>query len=378
MSTANATGAPHNGETHIHLRSVLKKLGYPEDPSELPADFYDELKLEARQLARPHSTTPPPPTNVLPKAQVEGTSKSRRVWKCPLMTSDPACTMRTFTRAADCDRHILSSHLSITVLCTHCAHNSPARLSRPDAVPRHMSKPCCLGKAKYSALKRKYARQLGVDPEGWKAKSAVHQKYIRIRMPCYQRENVKSALAALGTPRTVKDLEERLSGYGKIERCRCALCRRVPQPQPMPPQATMGKGDGKRRTTSAAGSKRPRRKATVEDETERLPPEEEEGVDEDDPSESSQTVESEHASGSSYTIDGDDTHASATEAASDDEDEPALDNTAVPMENTAPDAIAGLDDDQQYIQMHTTQTADLEDMLECDPTWGSGAVTSMP
>ncbi|RPD78299.1 hypothetical protein L226DRAFT_531642 [Lentinus tigrinus ALCF2SS1-7] len=334
----------------------------------------------------PDSTTPPPPTEMpskgtsqsasesklTPKTHGESETKTRSSWKCPF-TTNPSCAARTFTRVADRDRHILSTHLSISVVCTHQAHISPARLSRPDAVSRHMGKPCCLGAVQYNALKRKYARQLGADPEGWEGRRAVHQKYIRIRMPCYQKAEVREALANLKVSRTFEELEERLSGYGKIERCMCASC----PPQPAGTPAVTYKWTAKRDTSSKAGTsgKRARRKAVVasavDEEDERLPPEEEEGVDEN-PSGSSSAGQDRHTPDSLPMQMATRNDICASAGPSEHTEVINKGDLATTVADTIPDTDA-----DQAIEMHAAQTTELEDMLESDPTWGSGAVISM-
>ncbi|RPD63848.1 hypothetical protein L227DRAFT_572289 [Lentinus tigrinus ALCF2SS1-6] len=387
--SSGSGNAAETGKVHDDKPlTVLDQLEHPEDGTKLGADLYDELNLEAGWLVMPDSTTPPPPTEMpskgtsqsaskpklTPKTHGESETKTRSSWKCPF-TTNPSCAARTFTRVADRDRHILSTHLSISVVCTHQAHTSPARLSRPDAVSRHMGKPCCLGAVRYNALKRKYARQLGADPDGWEGRRAVHQKYIRIRMPCYRREDFREALAKLKVSRTVKGLEEWLSGYGKVERCMCVSCRMQPQPARTP--AVAYKRTAKRGTNSEAGlsGKRARRKAlvasVVDEEDERLPPEEEEGVDKY-PSGSSPAEQDRHTPDSLPMQMATRNDICASAGPSEHTEVINKGDRATTVADTIPDTDA-----DQAIEMHAAQTADLEDMLESDPTWGSGAVISM-
>lgn len=239
IGSCEAPSEAQNNDTHLELEAMLAQLDYPEDPTTLPPEIYDEIMMEAQRLLMQGSATPPRPlsrttSEVETQEPSQGTSSSNsttvlsdRPWKCPVATT--SCLQYHFTRISDRDRHILFTHLSISVICTNRAHDSTL-LSRPDSVPRHMKNGCCLGLARYDTLKRKHAERLGLRPTDRGVLRAVHQEYVRIVMPCYQRKDVKEMLARLWHPRGLDELEETFSGYGKVERCTCGPCGEQPQP----------------------------------------------------------------------------------------------------------------------------------------------------
>ncbi len=332
------------------LTAILAQLAYPEDVTQLTAEFYDDVLMEAKRLVMQDETTPPPPTpSTSSEAQKESSQsisssqgtgtpvQSKRSWECPFVTTR-SCRVRTaFKRSTDRDRHVLFTHLSILVVCTNPVHSRPASISRPDAVPRHLTMLKCLGPVRYHTLKRKYAEaaaeRLGLSPDDRDGMRAVHQEYVRIRMPCYQRHDVREAISALWTPRTVEQLEESLRQFGEVERCTCGPCGGLPSPAGSPspsPAAATRIGGTKRWTDSGPGKKKMRRKVAVEDANgdERLPPEEEEGVDEE-PAGSSSTVHGCNVSPHAADIWDMSFCASDTDAASEGTD-------TIPAEDTAP------------------------------------------
>lgn len=205
--------------TRASLREYLEIVDYPADATELEPQFYEDLCAIAKDLLSFPANGAP---LKVPKLVKAGAKKP-----CPCSSTSPRGCSRSFTRAADLERHLIFSHLGITVTCVNKVHKPPAVLSRPDSVPRHMGKSSrCMGPRKYAALKRTTARRLGgVDPDSKECTHAILQEYARIGMPCYQKPSVKQALSLLRTRRTPGELEKWLEQFGRVMGCGCKACR---------------------------------------------------------------------------------------------------------------------------------------------------------
>ncbi|KAI0743855.1 hypothetical protein C8Q80DRAFT_1272489 [Daedaleopsis nitida] len=237
------------------LQCYLDAVEYPADPKQLGSQFLQEV-CNASQKVPPQPTiaqrdSPPRHLgaddaggvikNAMPqvfshpahsaaewtaqKRKRRGTSKKT----CPY-SEISGCT-RSFTRAADLEHHLIFSHLGLGVSCTNKVHGRPVPLSRPDSVPRHMGKAgpsTCMGPTKFLALKRKVARELVVPADSKAVQRAILQKYVRIRMPCYQQEDAQTTLALLKSKSRVAVLERWLGDFGRVVRCGCQQCTDPP------------------------------------------------------------------------------------------------------------------------------------------------------
>ncbi|KAI0745415.1 hypothetical protein C8Q76DRAFT_789807 [Earliella scabrosa] len=244
----NDAGDQAQPPLHPHLAIV----NYPQDPAQLKPSFFQELCAVARDLL--------PPTAIARLERAPATRRARgsaggshsqhnkeNIAHAPLLTnpqrlgqprttsktpcpfsSCSGCT-RSFTRAADLERHLIFLHLGLAVTCTSSAHGRrPAVLSRPDSVPRHMGKASadtCLGPRKYAALRRAVARRLGVPTDSKACTRAILREYARIALPCYQRAEVRRTLGMLRHKGDPGALEEWLGEFGTVVRCGCEPCQ---------------------------------------------------------------------------------------------------------------------------------------------------------
>ncbi|KAM5531855.1 hypothetical protein V8D89_014485 [Ganoderma adspersum] len=172
--------------------------------------------------------------------------------------------LSVFGRPTDLERHVLSRHLKVHVHCRRCYEaNKPSEFARYDGFLRHLRDTCL--RVKDTKISRKTSSQCAFIP-----------------MPCYRDPGglFVRGLSGLRKTRTAFSLEESLRKYTKdIRRCEC--CTKLDDEEMdaiKAPTSTMGNPDVQPRTVSASASD-----GLDED---RLPPEEEEGVDEKPISES--------------------------------------------------------------------------------------------
>ncbi|KAI0779778.1 hypothetical protein C8Q74DRAFT_1261014 [Fomes fomentarius] len=214
--------------TRASLREYLEIVDYPEDATELEPQFYEDLCAIAKDLLSFPANAGSRRAHLKVPKLVKVKAGAKKPCPCPSSSSPRGGCSRSFTRAADLERHLIFSHLGITVTCVNKVHKRPAVLSRPDSVPRHMGKSSrCMGPRKYAALKRTTARRLGggVGADSKECKHAILQEYARISVPCYQKPAVKQTLTLLQTRRTPRELEKWLEQFGRVMRCGCKACR---------------------------------------------------------------------------------------------------------------------------------------------------------
>ncbi len=172
--------------------------------------------------------------------------------------------IHTFGRPTDVDRHVLSKHMKVNVYCKrHHEPNQRCQFARYDGFQRHLRGTCLKGKT--------------IDRE-------TSRRYAFIPMPCYKDDEGRfvKGLSALRVAQTALSLETWLRTNFTDDIRRCSKCCARLNDEQM---------DAIRPTPLAVGSPRaqPASLYASEDlDEDRLPPEEEEGVDEEPFSESGQ------------------------------------------------------------------------------------------
>ncbi|PIL34117.1 hypothetical protein GSI_03828 [Ganoderma sinense ZZ0214-1] len=171
--------------------------------------------------------------------------------------------LSTFGRQADLERHIFSVHLNVRLRCRRCYEaNKCAQFARYDGFLRHL-RTTCFG-VKDSTISRRDAAQFGF-----------------ISMPCYQHSDFARALSGLRKTQTALSLEASLREkykHDNLDIRRCDCCRDLDDEEMdaiKPPSTAMGSSLTQPKTDGAF---------EVSDE-DRLPPEAEEGVNEEPVSE---------------------------------------------------------------------------------------------
>ncbi len=229
---------------------------------------------------------------------------------CPFVTHTSPCLQR-FSRETDIKRHVRGKHLGVGVFCTHAIHGpGGVPIVRHDGVFRHLAFNTCMGRAALDELVAQRGRDMtGASDAGsrkWqrRVERAVGRDHTAFVLPCYHLRAFWEAIAHLPgwTPHR---LEQWCWTYGDIERCGCERCREISDAQlrgEVKVQMWDQEGNNPRSATasgvagpSSSGTVAPAAgpsagptdmAAAIADDAEwddRLPPEEEEGVDEDPP-----------------------------------------------------------------------------------------------
>ena len=154
---------------------------------------------------------------------------------------------RSYSRPADALRHALWAHAGPGAYCiehppTDEQYNEP--FNRADGIKRHLITPQCMGPATYAQRVR---AALAADPQLrfsqttgrprapdalWRAgENALARTCTRIRMPCYQDPRVQCALGTVlyWRRKTLEEIEgelaQRTARPELFEKCACAPCR---------------------------------------------------------------------------------------------------------------------------------------------------------
>ena len=279
----------------------------------------------------PNLNTLPPavdPSNFQPE-------KREKPFACPFATdTDDPCSTR-LGRETDIRRHVRTKHLGYRAFCAHEIHRGkPFELSREDGVLRHLAFRTCIGAAALEELveerkNKDNEKDAGVvgnignagnagnakiarDPEKERlaerqARRAVSKDCTLCRMPCYHTRRFWRGIKRL-PGETPDSLERWFAKYGRVERCPCGPCQNISeaelrgevkvaildeeQPGDTHPSPSATAESSAGLSSSGAVAPAPSTPASlgmvaIEDDAEwdddKLPPEEEEGVEEDIP-----------------------------------------------------------------------------------------------
>ncbi|KAI1796362.1 hypothetical protein LXA43DRAFT_1157394 [Ganoderma leucocontextum] len=253
------------------------------------------------------------PSNANPLPPADGSTQPetpKKPFGCPFAGADPTPCLQRFTRETDIKRHIRAKHLGCRVFCKHEKHGaSPARIVREDGVFRHLAFSTCMGAAARAERVAERAREMGDAPDAgtrkWRQRvnRAVSGDYALFTMPCYYRDKAfwKAIVHLPGW--TPHRLEKWFSSYGEVVRCSCEDCQKISDAElrgevkiwiqdqtgethPSPSASPIAGPSSAGAVAPVAGPSGYVDVAAIVDNVDcddKLPPEEEEGVDEDLP-----------------------------------------------------------------------------------------------
>ncbi|KAM5531852.1 hypothetical protein V8D89_014482 [Ganoderma adspersum] len=296
-------------------------------PQSLPPNKPPKKRQRTDNPANANTLPPAVDTSAQPE-------KREKPFACPFATdTDDPCSTR-LGRQTDIRRHVRTKHLGYRAFCAHEIHRGkPFELSREDGVLRHLAFRTCIGAAALKALVKKRKKEMkkmkktedtagtegteddtedaedveDAETKRWAARvrRAVSRDCTLCRMPCYHTRRFWRGIERLPgeTPDT---LERWFAKYGRVERCLCGPCQNISEAElrgevmvaildseqvaDTHPSATARPTARPSSSGTLAPAASPRESldvAAIADHAEwdddKLPPEEEEGVDEDIP-----------------------------------------------------------------------------------------------